>query len=184
MIPIGGAAASATGSAHGHLFSAAVKGAYDIPPRLGWNGHHSLRVAPAATLGYDYAHRDGFTESGAGVLNQAYGAEDFSRFYLRTGVELGAVMALDNGATFRPHGGLHWEWGFGDDSIVAASTAPAVPGSAFSSPGAFESDGGLIIEAGFDLDFNATDSAQGHCEGAFSNTGNSHRFSGGIKIRF
>lgn len=184
VIPMGGTGAIATGSAHGHLFSAAVKGAYDIAPRLGWNSHHSLRVAPAATLGYDYTRRDGFTETGAGVLNQAYGAEDFSRFYLRTGVELGAVMALDNGTTFRPHGGLHWEWGFGDDNIMAASTAPAVPGSAFSSPGAFESDGGLIIEAGFDLDLNATVSAQANYEGAFSDTGNSHRFSGGIKIRF
>lgn len=184
VIPVGATAATATGNADGQLFTAAVKGAYDIAPRFGWGRDYGLRVAPAAALGYVYTRRDGFTETGAGVLNQTYGADVFERGYLRTGVELGAAMALDNGTTFRPHGGLYWEWGFGDDNIVANSTAPAVPGSAFATPGAIESDGGPIIEAGFDLDFNETVSAQANYEGAFSDTGNGHRFSGGIKIRF
>ncbi|MDA4843819.1 autotransporter outer membrane beta-barrel domain-containing protein [Hoeflea poritis] len=184
VIPVGATTATAAGSADGQLFTAAVKGAYDIAPRFGWGQDYGLRVAPAAALGYVYTRRNAFTETGAGILNQAYGADVFERGYLRTGVELGAAVTLDNGSTFRPHGGLYWEWGFGDDNIVANSTAPAVPGSAFASPGAIESDGGPIIEAGFDLDFTRDVSAQANYEGAFSDTGNSHRFSGGIKIRF
>ena len=184
VIPVGATTAIATGSADGQLLTAALKAAYDIAPRLGWGRAYGLRVAPAAALGYVYTRRDGFTETGAGVLNQAYNADTFERSYLRTGIELGAATALANGMTFRPHGGLHWEWGFGDNNVVAISTAPAVPGSAFSSPGAIESDGGLIVEAGFDLDINETVSARTNYEGAFSDTGDSHRFSAGFKVRF
>jgi len=184
LIPVGMAAVTATGAAHGHVLTASVAGSYDIAPRLYWGRGYGLRIAPAAKLGYAHTSRDGFTETGAGVLNQAYSGNDFSRSYLRTGVELGAAKALSDGTTFRPHGGLHWEWGFGDETIVARSTAPAVPGSAFTSPGAIESDGGLIVEAGFDLDFDETVSARTSYEGAFSDTGDSHRFSAGFRFRF
>ncbi|MCY6379941.1 autotransporter outer membrane beta-barrel domain-containing protein [Hoeflea prorocentri] len=183
-VPAGGGIAIATGNAGGHLLAASLAGAYDIAPRLGFGQAYGLRVAPAAALGYVYSHRNNFTETGAGILNQAYSAADFGRGYLRTGFELSAVTQLDGGTMFRPRGGLHWEWGFGDDNLVVGSTALAAAGSSFSSAGAIEADSGFVAAAGFDLDFNPSTTAQFFYEGTFFDGGDSHRLGGGLKMKF
>lgn len=184
LIPVGTSAVTANGNADGHVFAASVTGAYDLAPGLGIDQSNGFSLSPTATLGYVHTHRDGFTETDAGILNQRYNANEFGRGYLRAGVEIGAAVALDGGAIFKPRAGLHWEWGLGEENTIASSTAPAVPGSAFASPGAFESDSGLIVEAGFDFDFNTTVSAQFSYEGTFAANGNAHRMNGGLRLKF
>lgn len=178
VVPIAGGALLAEGDAEGHSLTGSAEAFYDLadPTRTAW------RFGPLATLNMAYAERDGFTETGAGILNLTVDGDDASQAVTGLGVAFGLTHAM--GATLVSlDARVTWEHVFGDTSITTSSAIP-VAGAIFQTPSAAIDRDRLAIGFGAALEVSDTVSAHIRYDGAFSEAAEDHRGSAGLTVRF
>ena len=81
---------SASAEPDGHALSGSLQVSYDIAEMLGMPG---WLVAPTARLNAISAHRDGFTEEGADILDLTVEEDDLSQVLPAAGISLGATWS-------------------------------------------------------------------------------------------
>jgi outer membrane autotransporter protein len=184
VIPIGAGFATANGQADGTVFAASAKLAYDIAPSMGLSARNSTRLAPYVQLDHVSVDRDGFTETGAGVLNLAVGSDSFSQSSVSLGIETSAENRNPGGTVTRPYFDIHWEHVFDGRSATSNSFVAGTPAAAFATAGAFEDRDRLGIGAGMRIDMSNNSSIDLSYEGTFANGYTDHAGSFEFRIAF
>lgn len=180
---IGGGGTTAAGEADGNLFAASLEASYDIAAPMGIRQDIGLRFAPTVSLDYVRASRDGFTETGAGVLDMTVDSDDISRTWLGAGIAMSARFVGEGGLVFTPQLQLMYQRNVGDDRAVTSSViAPA--GATFTTPGVLEDDDFLGVGAGLGIGFTERASLDLRYDGAFGSNTRSHSGHVGLSIRF
>ncbi|KQZ93826.1 hypothetical protein ASD64_02605 [Mesorhizobium sp. Root157] len=180
---IGGGGVTAGGEADGSLFAASLEASYDLAARMGIRQDIGFRLAPTVSLDHVHGSRDGFTETGAGVLNMVVGEDDISRTWLGAGISMSARIVGESGVVFTPELQLMYEHNVGDDRAVTASQI--VPAAAlFTAPGVLEDDDFISVGAGLGIDFNERTTLKLRYDGSFGSNTQSHRGHVGLSVRF
>ncbi|MEM6383808.1 MAG: autotransporter domain-containing protein [Pseudomonadota bacterium] len=179
LVPlIGAPAVLARSSADGTLIEVALDSSYDLAAANGWGTAHNLRVAPIVSFDHVAIARDGFVETGAGILNLTVDSSDFSRSWLGAGVEFAATFEGENGFSVTPSLAVKYEHGIGSDTLSVNSQIPTVAGATFRDSGAALNDHALAINAGLDVAVSDRFSLTTTYAGSFGDNAWSHR--GGI----
>lgn len=111
----------------GVSFSAMVEGGLNVD-------HHSWVFQPFTNLQYLYLNEDGFTEKGAGGLNQKIESRETNVLLSELGLRISKVMQLETGLLI-PEASLAWLYDFNIDDRVVKSSFTDQPGTAFSIDG-------------------------------------------------
>ena len=179
VVPFGGGAVTALGSADGHALTAGFEAFYDVANHY---GHSDIRFGPLVTLDSVYAERDGFTETGAGILNLTVAGDDMSQVV--TGLGVAASLTRAVGATLVTlDGRVAWEHVFGDRQVTTTSTIP-VAGATFVTASAPIDRDRVALDLGAALEMSDTVSAHLRYDGAVSGATTDHRGSAGLTVRF
>lgn len=178
LITLGSGSVLANGEANGESLAGSVEAFFDLSQIAG-NG---TRFGPLATLDAAYVHRDAFTETGAGLLNQSVGSDNATQAV--TG--LGAAISVNRdmgGTSMTFDARISWQHAFGDRSIATASAIPIVNAS-FLTPSAPIDRNRLAIGLGAAARF--TDTISGHIryDGAFGQNSTSHDGTAGLTVSF
>ena len=184
VIPIGADVATASADADGDLFSFAIEGSYDLAEQLSLSHAFNHRLQLVAGFQYGRVELDDFTETGAGILNQSFFDDSFSRSFFSIGVSTEASFALSNGIAIHPHLDLRYERAFGDENTVSSSNIASVAGTAFTGPGADESRNRFALQTGVAIALNDSLSVNFDYQGTFSDTSQNHSIQGGVSYRF
>lgn len=183
VIPLFGAAPmTASGKADGGVFALSAAAYYDVAPRLGLMQAHGLSLSPLVRLDYVNVHRDGYTETGAGILNQTVGSDTWDRTWFGVGVKLVKTIRTQSGATIRPELELRYDHAFGDAQSVTNSVIPAAAGASFTTAGVAEGRDAFSLGAGVSFKISKNVSGRLRYDGTFSGSSSVHR--AGAKIGF
>ncbi|MFZ5961552.1 autotransporter domain-containing protein [Thalassococcus sp. BH17M4-6] len=183
-IPVGPGMATADGDADGTVFAASAKLAYNFAPALGLDEKHNMRFAPYIRLDHVSVDRDGYTESGAGVLNLAVGSDSFSQNSVSLGLELSGEMRNAGGTIARPYFDIHWEHVFDGRRATSNSFLAGTPAATFSSAGAFEETDRIGIGAGISLELSESSTFDLRYSGSFASGYTHHAASVGFRMEF
>jgi outer membrane autotransporter protein len=180
-----GAAREAKGSTSGYVLNGSVEGFYDIADLVGLSAPSSaaaLGFGPFAGLTVGYGRFDGFTETGAGVLNLTVGDTEVTR--VQSVLGLSGSLDLDmGGRRLVLDGSLGWEHVFQGRSVTTGSTI-GVAGAAFTSATApIDSD---RVAVGIGAAYAVSDrmTATIRYDGRIGSRGADHRASAGLNIAF
>lgn len=184
VIPVGAGFVTAKGHAKGSSFSASAKLAYDIAPALPHKARRLTRLAPYLRLDYLSVKRDGFTETGAGVLNLAVAADSFSQSSVRLGLEGAAELRARNGLIARPYFDIHWEHLLHGRFATSHSVIAGTPAAAFASIGATEARNRIGIGAGLRIDLSKRSTLDLHYTGSFRRGHATHAASATFRMAF
>jgi outer membrane autotransporter protein len=144
----------AKGDTEGNTFSASFQASYNVAEQL---GYPTLRVAPTGRLEAIVADRDGYTETGAGILNLTVGDDSIEQILPAVGLSVAGAWAAGD-VTVRPEAQLLYEHLFGDNSVTTRSSIPTV-GSTFATTVSTGDRDRLAVGLGTALDFSQTVSA-------------------------
>lgn len=188
-IAFGGGAVPALGGAGGHTVSGSLEAFYDVIAGFGagegavdndrWGG---LAIGPLATVDIARAERNGFTETGAGILNLTVAGQDVSQKVTGLGLAARFEQAIGQ-AVVMFDGRIAWEHVFGDRNMVTRSQIP-LAGAAFITASAPVSQNRLAVGLGAALDISDGLSAHLRYDGSFSKSTNDHSGSAGATFRF
>lgn len=184
VIPVGQSFVTANGDADGSVFSVSVAASYDVAPMLGWDTQNNTHFAPLIRFDHVHAERDGFVESGAGVLNLTVDSDSFTRNYLSLGFETSTELTTKGGALVRPSLEVRWEHGFGDDQVNSNSIIAGVEGTNFNSVGVFEDRDRVVVGAGLEVSLSENLSVIGRYDGSFASDFQGHGGSIGFRLEF
>ena len=189
VIPIGAGAVTAEGETDGFSLASSIEAHYDLNQGLdlfaGDPDHAlaALRFGPLAGVTTLYAEQDGFTETGAGILNLAVAGTDVSQTVTALGFAVGTTRAA--GANLVSlDGRIAWEHVFGDLDVTTNSNLAVLPAATFATRSAPIDRNRLAIGVGTALELNDTVSAHARYDGRFSDGYTDHRGSAGITVRF
>ncbi|MBO6636847.1 MAG: autotransporter domain-containing protein [Roseitalea sp.] len=178
-VAFGGGAVTALGSADGHAVTGALEAFYDVSGQLGYG---AVSFGPLATLDAVYAERDGFTETGAGVLNLTVDGADMTQVI--TGLGLAGSMTRSLGSTSVTFDGrIAWEHVLGDRSATSMSSIPVAAASFVTNSAPIDRNR-LAVGVGAAFDMSDRLSAHIRYDGSYSGSGIDHRGSAGLTIRF
>ncbi|WP_299685901.1 autotransporter outer membrane beta-barrel domain-containing protein [uncultured Tateyamaria sp.] len=185
VIPLTGSApATARASADGSVFEIGADLSYNLAPRLGWDNAAQMRLAPVVSLRHTVVNRDGYTETGAGILNLTVGSERFDRTVLGVGMAFEQTIQTADGMTVIPSVSLMYEHAFGSDRSVVNSTIAGVTGASFQDSGAALGDSVIAIGAGLEIKVDDTFSFDMRYSGQFGDNADTHSASIGGVWRF
>lgn len=185
VIPLFGAAPmTARGTANGGVFTLSAAAYYDIAPQLGLMRAHGLSLSPLIRLDYVNVHRDGYTETGAGILNQTVGSDNWDRTWFGVGVKLVKTIRTQSGAAIRPELELRYDHAFGDARSVTNSVIPVAAGASFTTPGIAEGRDAFSLGAGVSFEISKNVTGRLRYDGTFSGDGSVHRAGAKIGFRF
>lgn len=185
VIPLFGTAPMiARGKADGGVFALSAAAYYDIAPRLGLMQANGLSLSPLIRLDYVNVHRDGYTESGAGILNQTVSSDTYQRTWFGVGIKLVRTIRTQAGAAIRPELELRYDRAFGDAQTVNNSAIPVVAGAIFTTAGVAESRNAFSLGAGVSFEISKNVTGNLRYDGAFSGSGSVHRAGAKIGVRF
>lgn len=185
VIPLLGAAPLiANSKADGGVFALSAAAYYDIAPRLGLMQANGLSLSPLFRLDHVNVHRDGYTETGAGILNQTVGSDNWNRTWFGVGIKMVKTIRTQSGATIRPEIELRYDHAFSDAQAVTNSVIPVAAGASFTTAGVAESRNAFSLGAG--VSFNISKNVTGNLryDGSFSSSGSVHRAGAKIGFRF
>ncbi len=183
VIPVAGTRVIAEGDTDGQTFVASAEAFYDMSHHLGagWPGQ-GLRFGPLAPIDAVHGEQDGFTETGAGILDLTVSGTSADQVVTGLGIGFGVDRAM--GATLVSlDGRVAWEHVFGDRSISTVSAIP-VANAVFTSGSAPVSRDRLAVGVGAAIAFTDTISTELRYDGAFADTGNDHQGTASLTIRF
>jgi outer membrane autotransporter protein len=170
---------SASAEPDGHALSGSLQVSYDIAEMLGTPG---WLVAPTARLNAVSAHRDGFTEEGADILDLTVEEDDLNQVLPAAGISLGATWS-SGGLVVKPELQLLYEHVFGDTDVTGESAIP-VADATFTSEVSAGGRNRLALGAGLGVAFSNAISAHLRYDGSLSGEANGHRASGAFSVRF
>ena len=185
LITLGGGAGSsiARGATDGYSLSANGEVTYDVGKGFGISLPQGLRMGPIARLDTVYSSRNGFIETGAGVLNQTVG--DVS--YAQTVTGLGGGFDWQQNVSSNAisiDGRVMWEHVLGGNQAVAQSAIAGVQGATFTSVSAPEARDRIAVGLGFGFELSKSVSASIRYDGRFSNTSQEHQARATLGIKF
>ena len=179
VIPFGGGAATGIGAADGHALTTSFEAFYDLAKH---HGRTEVGFGPLVTFDTVHAERDGFTETGAGILNLTVEDDDTSQFL--TGLGVAGSLTRTVGTTLVTlDGRIAWQHVFGDRDVTSTATIP-VAGATFVTTSAPIDRDRVALGLGAALEFSETVSAHLRYDSAFSGSTSDHRGSAGLTIRF
>ncbi len=190
----GGGAATALGDTIGYVLTGGFEGFYDVVDRLGLgaigNGTHEATASlfdgvafgPVATVDTVFGRMNGFTETGAGVLNLTVASTTSSETITGLGVAARIERPMGEGQ-IALNGRIAWEHVFGDRSITTDSTI-GFAGAAFTTTSAPIAADRVAISIGTAIEFSDTVSAHARYDGRFAGGDTDHRASIGFKVTF
>ncbi|MEM9592081.1 MAG: autotransporter outer membrane beta-barrel domain-containing protein [Pseudomonadota bacterium] len=171
------------GDTIGRTLTGSVGAFYDLASYLGPElARPGLRIGPLATLDAVHGEQDGFTETGAGILDLT--VSDTDGYQVVTGLGIG--FGLDRAVAQRHvslEGRVAWERVFGDRSITTSSAIPFA-NAVFSGSSASQSRDRLAIGFGAIIGLGETVSTELRYDGAFAASGNDHRASLSLSVAF
>ncbi|MDF1778204.1 MAG: autotransporter outer membrane beta-barrel domain-containing protein [Rhizobiaceae bacterium] len=185
VIPITGSpSALAQGDTDGNTFAVSLAASYDITDTIGLSQENNLRLAPIVRFDHVNAHLGGYTETGAGILNQSVSASDWSRSWAGVGIQVSAAYEMQSGMVIKPALEIRYDYAFGDDNALVNSAITGISSGNFTTPGAGEARNSLSLGAGMAVDFNANFSAHVQYNGSYSGSTDTHQASAGLTFRF
>ncbi len=179
QVPVGGAASRARGKADGTALSASGEAFYNLADPGASGG---LRFGPLATLETVHAEREGFTETGAGILNLTVAKETAHQTTSGLGLAIGVDRSLD-GMRLSADLRLAWEHVFGDRAVTAASAIP-VAGATFASASASTDRDRVALGLGGALHVSDRIAAHIRYDGSFSDSSTDHSGAAGLTFTF
>ncbi|MEM8822449.1 MAG: autotransporter domain-containing protein, partial [Pseudomonadota bacterium] len=170
----------ATGDADGDGVGLSLEISYDVSKQLGAT---SDRMELRPFFGFDatYADRDGFTETGAGVLNMAVEGEDAFTGFARFGFELANTYEVGSGA-LRASATFGYERAFGQLDAATSSSLVGLGGT-FSDPLADIDEDRILLGAKAAFGSGKVKGFVGY-EGAIGNESEDHRGAIGFEMAF
>ena len=179
VITYGGGATVANGDAKGDSYTLSGEAFYDITTRA---DGRTFRLGPLATISAVHATRDGFTETGAGVLNLTVDEDDATQVVTGLGGALGFNRVI---ARARVAGDLRvqWEHVAGDGNASTVSTIPLANAHFVASSAEIDRNR-LAVGAGAAIVLTDTLNLHARYDGAFSGGAREHRASAGLTLRF
>ncbi|MCP5083572.1 MAG: autotransporter domain-containing protein [Alphaproteobacteria bacterium] len=179
QVPVAGAASRARGKADGTALTVSGEAFYDFAGQAGFGG---LRAGPLVTLETVVSKRDGFSETGAGVLNLTVADETAHKTVSGLGIAVGADHSF-SGMRLSADVRLAWEHVFGDRAVVAASAIP-VAGATFAASSAPTDRDRLAVGLGGALHVSSRVSAHVRYDGGFAGSTTDHSGSAGLTFMF
>lgn len=187
LIPVGGGFVTASGSADGHSLTGSAEAFYDVIEGLGFaisdsSDGRDVAFGPLVTLESEWADRNGFTETGAGILNLTVADQSIQQTV--TGLGLAAQTELTLGRTqVLFEGRLAWEHVFGDRNAVSSSAIPLAAATFVTASAPISRD---RIALGLGSAIAVSDSLSVHLryDGSFSDSTHDHQGSAGLTVRF
>ncbi|MCI5075492.1 autotransporter domain-containing protein [Oricola sp.] len=184
-IPIEGAApAFAMASTSGGVFAASAQASYDIASTLGLGGSHGLRIAPVLSVDHVHVQRDGYVETGAGILNLTVDNSSFARTFLGAGLEFAARFETASGMIITPSGSVKYSHGFGADAATVNSSIAGAAAADFTDVGASLGDHILDLSAGLGISVSENVSVNAAYRATLSSSSTSHRGQISLRMKF
>ncbi|YCI06128.1 autotransporter domain-containing protein (plasmid) [Ensifer sp. D2-11] len=172
---------AATSDTSADLFSGSLAASYNLAPGLGLGPQTVL--APQVTLDLASIRRDGFGESGAGILGLSANDESADRGLAGIGVLLRTRFETGAGWSVSPEASLAYQRGFGDRN-VESQLAIALAGANFNEIAAATARDRLAVGVGVSFESGGALSATVRYDGAFGSGLNSQTGSVGLRYRF
>ncbi len=139
-IVIGSIRETARGDHDGDSYSAFIEGGYNL-------GGNTWVLQPFANLFYAYLEEDGFTETGAGGLNQTIDKRNTDTLISELGLRITPVVQLKSGLLI-PEASLAWNYNFDIDDRTIKSSIAGQPGTSFTIDGNSVKKSGAVVEVG------------------------------------
>ena len=185
VIPITGSpSALAQGDTDGNTFAVSLAASYDIADTIGLSQENNLRLAPIVRFDHVNAHLGGYTETGAGILNQSVSASDWSRSWAGVGIQVSAAYEMQSGMVIKPALEIRYDYAFGDENALVNSAIAGISSGNFTTFGAGEARSSVSLGAGMAVDFNQNVSAHVQYNGSYSSSTDTHQASAGLTFRF
>ncbi len=181
-VTFNGGTVIAHGETDGYALTGSVEAFYDVMYPGGDAQFNGLRFGPLATLDIAHVRQDGFTETGAGILNLSVSTTKATQATTGLGVGFGFDRDVD-GKKLTLDGRVAWEHAFGDTSISTTSVIPAA-NATFISNAAPQSRNRLAVGLGAALKISETLSTHIRYDGHLSSTTSEHGGSAGLTFRF
>ncbi|MEM8687712.1 MAG: autotransporter outer membrane beta-barrel domain-containing protein, partial [Pseudomonadota bacterium] len=179
-VPLVGGANRARGKTDGGTFTASGEAMYDLGLGYPSNG---LRFGPLATLETIHSQRDGFAETGAGVLNLNVSRKSAHQIISGLGVAVGLEDRSIAGMRIRADARVTWEHVFGDRAVTAASAIP-IAGTSFAASSAATDRDRIALGLGGAVHLSERIAAHIRYDGSFSGTSTHHAGAAGLTYRF
>ncbi|MEM9030431.1 MAG: autotransporter domain-containing protein [Pseudomonadota bacterium] len=169
----------ANGEADGNSFGLSGEAFYDLSIR---GNTRRIRFGPLVSLATLYADRNGFNETGAGILNLSVDEDDAHQTITGIGLAYGATHTVAN-ASVAIDARVVWEHVFGDTDVTTTSYIP-IADATFMTRSASIARNRLAVGLGLNAQLSTTLDLNARYDGAFSEDGSDHRAIGGVKMRF
>jgi len=149
------ARATSSGTADGEFDGLGLYGALEA--LYAWDRNDHRVISPFVGIEASTIDRDGYAESGAGVLN--LNVRDESNTFLTSvvGVQVASDYVLDNGWRLTPAARVGWAYQHLDDSASTTSAFASAAGNPFSSSGPGRSRSSVRLGVSLDLTPGASD---------------------------
>jgi outer membrane autotransporter protein len=175
-IVIGPIERTARSDHNGEAYSAFAEGGYNFEL-------NSLILQPFASLQYISLDEEGFTEKGAGSINQIIGDRDTESLVSELGLRMASVFKRDTMSVI-PEVSAAWNYDFDIDDRVITTAFAGSPNDSFSIRGQDVEKHGLTVGAGLTLVGNGGFSASLMYDGEFREKYQSHGVIGDIRFEF
>ncbi|WP_195162704.1 autotransporter family protein [Mesorhizobium sp. NBSH29] len=163
--------AVALGDTDGNALSGHVEAFYDLAPRFGLA--EGTSVGPVARLRGANATRDGFTETGAGILNLTVAEDSVSQSYGDVGMRF-ATRYVVGALVLHPEIELRYERRLSSNSDISNAVIAPVAGAEFATTVQAGGRDRFGLGLGMGMDFNAALSAKLSYDGSFGKDVTSH----------
>lgn len=177
----GGAMRTAKGKTSGQSLGVNLKSYYDLAAANG-STSEAYSYGPVFALDWLRTKTDGYTETGAGILNLDVASTQTTRAAARLGFA-GSVSKRVNNAKVTFDGLLAIERHFGDRSVESVSTLP-LTGQRFTTRSAPIDLHNAVVGLGATIELSAQTSAFAQYEGHLGRNASDHRLAIGLSIDF
>ena len=174
--------ATAAGETTGYALAASAEAFLDIARLPGFGPVEGWRFGPLATIDAGRVRQDGFTETGAGILNLTVSDSDASQTVTGLGIAFGADRTFD-ARRLAVDARVTWEHVFGDTSVSTESEIP-VALARFQATSAAQARDRVAIGLGAALEVSDSVTTHIRYDSRFSSSNDDHSVTGGLTVRF
>lgn len=178
-IAFGGGSVIASADTDGTALSGYAQAFYDLAPALGLSG---VTLGPVARLRGVSVDRDGYVETGAGILNLAVGDDSTSQIHGDVGIRA-AILTTAGDVVLRPEIELRYERSFSDAVDVSYSAIP-LAGASFATPVHAGARDRFGVGLGVSADLSGRLSGSLRYDGSFGDGVSSNRGSLDFTLKF
>lgn len=174
--------ATAAGETTGYALAASAEAFLDAARLSGFAPVEGWRFGPLATIDAGRVRQDGFTETGAGILNLTVSDSDASQTVTGLGIAFGADRTFD-ARRLAVDARVTWEHVFGDTSVSTESEIP-VALARFQATSAAQARDRVAVGLGAALEVSDSVTTHVRYDSRFSSSNDDHSVTGGLTVRF